>query len=215
MFVISLNYYSLIFVLPIFLIGCVLLWLGQSSVKIKIIVTIAPLILWYPSFLGFMYLNSFLGLKFAQEIEFRIPSDFRGQVTIIFPVACGQPVRKENGREIIDVPKNGLVYYQGFIESGYMNWTYKLQDSVKTSMIYKFKTWNMSDEELNDIKPNTLGVFGGGGWSASSMSEKPQIDYNVRLFVVDKWKGKSFDHYVENQDSIAIIYEKGIRKCNK
>jgi len=219
-FVVSLNPYTLIFVTPVFLIGCLILWLSKSSIKKKVILTIAPIILWYPGFLGFMYLNSYLGPKLAQKVEYRIPNGFKGQVMVIFPVECGQPVREENGREIIDIPEDGIVYYQGNIEAGYINWTYKLQDHDKPAGIYEFKTWNMSEEELKNINPDSLGVFGGGGWSTMSASSddnsnENEISYKVRTLRIDNWKNRE-EHFAEDmKDSLQNIYEQKIRDCKK
>jgi len=78
----------------------------------------------------------------------------------------------------------------------------------------------MSEEELKNIHPDSLGVFGGGGWSttlASSdgYSNKNEISYKVRALIIDNWKNRE-EYFTENmKDSLQNIYEQKIRACKK
>lgn len=214
-FLVSLNPYTLVFVLPVFIFGCAILWLGKSSKPKKILFTIVPILLWYPGFLGFMYLNSYLGPKLAQKIEFRMSNDFKGHVTVVFPVECGQAKRIENNREVIDIPEDGIVYYQGVIESGYINWTYKVQSESEDKTLFEFKTWDMTKEKKNKIKTDSLGVFGGGGWSTGSYAPKPEINYKVRTLIINEWGDRDIGYGENYRDSLQRIYEEKIRECKK
>lgn len=214
-FLVSLNPYTLLFVLPVFIFGCVILWWGKSSLPKKILFTIAPLLLWYPGFLGFMYLNFYLGPKLAQKIEFRMSDDFKGQVTVVFPVECGQAKRIENNREVIDIPEDGIVYYQGIIESGYINWTYKVLSESGDKTLIEFKPWNMSTEEKSEIKPDSIGVFVGGGWSTGSNTPKPEINYKARTLIIDEWGNRDIGYDGNYRDSLQRIFEEKIRECKK
>jgi hypothetical protein len=147
--------------------------------------------LWYPAFIGVIYFTSYLGSQLAQKIEFRISNNFSGQVTVVFPVECGQTKQILNNREILYVPSDGIIYYQGELESGYINWTYKIQEKNWEQAIFEFNSSNMTNEEKDNIDSDSLGVFLSGGYSVNSFSPKPQINYKVRTLRVDKWKIKT------------------------
>ena len=71
-----------------------------------------------------IYLTISIRTALGQKIEFRFNENIRGLVMIVYPVEWGQRVTIENGREIIDVPQDGILYYQGKIDprDGFINW---------------------------------------------------------------------------------------------
>lgn len=67
---------------------------------------------------------------YAQKIEFVIPKDFNGCVSVCFPAPFGQKKIIRNGREVILVPQSGIVFYSGKIEDGYFDWNYRVNGEV-------------------------------------------------------------------------------------
>jgi hypothetical protein len=198
---ISLNPFYLLLAIPLFIIGIVFLWRGSLSIKAKFIISVSPIILWYPFFTGGLLLRKTL----SQKIEFVVEENFRGRVTIIYPVKCGQEVNKKNGVELINVPSNGIVYYNGNIDDGIVNWRYK---TTYNTVLNEFDVYSKKP-----IREDSLGIFLGGGWSSTSY-EPNEISYNVRTFWVDTWASRNYENENNLEDSIKKIYQTKIRNCN-
>lgn len=123
-FIASLNPYILIFTVPVFIIGAILVWISNLRTKVKAFWTFLPILLWYPSFYLFMYLSSVVGTATAQKLDFVFPIDFEGKVIVVENMPCGQPVKTENGREQLFIPENGILLYSGELKAGYVNHKY-------------------------------------------------------------------------------------------
>tara|TARA_R100001369_G_C3287445_1_gene163260 strand:- start:576 stop:875 length:300 start_codon:yes stop_codon:yes gene_type:complete len=87
-FLISFNPYWLIFGVPLFLIGIILLLLSRKSIKSKLIWILTPIILWYPFMQLFFYLMGTIGTATAQKLDLICPTTFEGKAIIISNMPC-------------------------------------------------------------------------------------------------------------------------------
>lgn len=205
------NPFGVLPAIPVYLIGVFLIWYSNTSKKWKLSLTIFPLILWFPLLYLSMHLTPIIGTALAQKLEFRFNEDFRGQVTIVSPVEWGQKVTIENGREIINVPQNGIVYYQGKIDDGFTNWVYVTISALgEVTNLSEFRTWELTDSEKELIKSDSLGVIEGGGWSTTSNKPEPMVDYNLRFLWLNEWDKMNAE--IVDKDSLTKIIESELRK---
>ena len=212
-FILCTTPFGIFFSIPIYIIGLILIWLSDRAKRFKWFWTVLPVIVCFPIFYASMSLRPVIGMSLAQKLEFHFPEEFKGRVTIVYPVEWGQEVYEENGREIINVPEDGIVYYQGAIDAGYANWTFKMiNEEGKGKDLYEFKEWDMNGFEKN-IKEDSLGVFLGGGWNTTSYDPPPSVQYNVRLLWVNEWRKKNISEL--NEDSLQAIIQNTLKERTK
>ena len=153
-FLFATNPFGILPAIPMYVIGVALIWFGHFKALKKTLITILPLILVYPFAL---LLIQIFGVS-PQHIELRFPENFNNQISIIYPIPCGQEVQFEDGREIIYVPKSGIILYQGEIEPYMADWTGVLNPSHS---IHDFKLWHLDfpKSEMHDTPNDSLGIF--------------------------------------------------------
>ena len=76
----AISPYWIIFIIPLFLIGVVILWTTERTIKQKLLWTIAPIVIWIPTVYFFMYTDGKLGKWAAQKFDFVFPDKFRGRL---------------------------------------------------------------------------------------------------------------------------------------
>jgi len=94
----SWNFYLLIFIIPVFLIGVILVWKGRGNWRTNTLWTVIPILLWYPLGLLILSMMSVIGMATTQKLDFIIPSNFRGHIIIVGNMPCGQSKIVKNGR---------------------------------------------------------------------------------------------------------------------
>jgi hypothetical protein len=184
------NPFWIIFALPCFLIGAIGILTSKRRPVEKLLWTILPLLLWFPFMLLFMKVGTAIKKANAQKIQFEIPENFRGVVTICFPASFGQKVEIDEGREVIHVPESGIVFYSGEIQDGYMDWQY----SVDGKTIHKNESFHVA------FSP-------GSGGSVQFGGQNSRMRYCFReLYVTDGTEdiqGDSLEKLHEKRDSIV------------
>ncbi|MBK0404805.1 hypothetical protein I5M27_17570 [Adhaeribacter sp. BT258] len=214
-FAVSLNPYLLIFTIPAFVIGVILLWFEKTKIKIKVAWTLLPIVIWYPAVLLFMFLSATIGTATGQKLDFIFPKDFIGPVVVIDKMNCGQPINKIEGREVLNIPNNGILLYKGTIKSGYVNHRYFRRD--KTGNLIEIKdsgTKTFWEKENKPKQDNEIDVFLRGMGSTVSNLPEP-IDYSwMTLIVSSKDSLPNFDDFGYNKQ-MSQEAESLIRKCKK
>lgn len=155
------NPYLIVFPIPLFLIALIFIWMGKNSILSKMGWTIAPLLLYYPIMLLYFYVADMVGTAIAQKLDFIHPYQFEGQVTIIEDMPCGQPVRKIDGREQLEVPASGILLYQGKLKADYVNHHYYrlTQDGQKGSLSRSTNSDNKpSNPDTQAVEVRLLGT---------------------------------------------------------
>ncbi len=159
-FIASLNPYILIFTIPVFIVGVILIWASNLKLKVKALWTLLPIFLWYPAFFSFMYLSGVIGTATAQKLDFIFQPNFEGKVIIIENMSCGQPVKKENNREQLFIPENGVLLYQGELEDGYVNHRYyRLQSSGRKVELPERASYMFFEDEKQKPDAKVIGAW--------------------------------------------------------
>lgn len=195
-FLSALSPYFLIFTIPIFLIGTTLLWFSKKKTVAKILWTIIPLLLWYPAFFAFVFLSGTVGKATAQKFDFIFQKGFKGNVIVVGDISCGQPIILKNDREQLFIPNNGILLYQGKVETGYVNHRYYYQISDDSLLpLPERANYMYFDSEKNHPPKNIVGVWLGGTMTRTSYEPKPTIEYSSMTLSVD------------SKDSIGLRYD--------
>ena len=192
----AMSPYVLMFTLPIFVIGVVMVWFSKRKTISKILWTILPLLLWYPAFSTFIFLSGTIGTATAQKFDFIFPNGFKGNVILVGNIPCGQAVKVKNGREQLYVPANGILLYQGEVETGYVNHRYFYQISIDSFLpLPERANYMYFDSEKNQPPADVVGVWLGGTASKTSYEPEPTIEYSSLTLSVD------------SKDSIGLRYD--------
>jgi hypothetical protein len=159
----SWNFYLLIFLVPAFLLGVILLWKRGGNRQVNTLWTVLPILIWYPLGLIILSLMSIIGMATTQKLDFIIPSDFRGDIIIVGNMPCGQSKIVKNGREQLLIPSNGILLYKEKLEYGYVNQHYYF--SSKGSMLKEIPerhNYMYFESEKNPPSRDVVGAWLGG-----------------------------------------------------
>ncbi|RNC85801.1 MAG: hypothetical protein ED557_03230 [Balneola sp.] len=184
-FLISINPYLLIFGIPLYIIGIVILLFSNSKLKTKLIWIFAPMILWYPFTHLFFYLLGIIGTATAQKLDLIFPENFEGKVIVVSNMPCGQEIDIIDNREQLLIPENGVLLYKGNLKSGYINNRYfKIANDRNKSEI-PFLANHMFWEDSNN-KPNEsiVGIWLGGGGTKYNPNPNAGINYSFREYLI-------------------------------
>ncbi|MBF8965000.1 hypothetical protein I0P70_17265 [Pontibacter sp. FD36] len=212
-FAVSWNPYWLIFAVPAFLIGVVTLWLSKKKLSAKLGWTFVPIVLWYPGFMLFMYLSMTIGQANAQNLDFIFPKDFKGTAVVISNMPCGAPVKKVSRREVLNIPEDGILLYQGTIEAGYIDHRYfRKNNAGQLNAIKSLENYMFWDDQENPPPTNKVGVFlGGMGSTVSNDPESVKYEW-MSLIVSSKDSLENFNDFGYN-NQMSERAEALVRNC--
>lgn len=131
------SFWLLIFGIPAFLIGTILVLFSNRTTKTKLFATLTPIILYFP--LTYLFLTAY---NYTTPKIFLIPSNYEGTLRIIYEEKCGQHIYKKNGKEVLLFPPNGILILNENFEGGINNEYFlvdKLGKKTKISEILEFK----------------------------------------------------------------------------
>ncbi|MFN8437002.1 MAG: hypothetical protein U0V72_05120 [Cytophagales bacterium] len=194
-FILALNPYFLIFTVPLFLIGVVIVWISEKRTRIKLFWTIIPTAIWYPTMILFFWLSGIIGTATAQKIDFIFKEGFIGQVTIVDKMACGQKKILKNNREQLYIPENGICLYQEELKNGYINHKYYYENIDRGLVEIPERDNSMFwESEKKQPSKNTVGAWLGGTGSKTNNEISPKIEYSfIYLTINSKNKMDSLD----------------------
>jgi hypothetical protein len=208
--------YVLLFTIPAFFLGVVLIWISNRNIRFKILWTTLPIILVYPACLIFMYLYSSYGMATAQKFDFIFPNQFKGAVIIVGNISCGQTIQIKEGREQLFIPSNGIFLYQGEIQTGYVNhkYYYKL-DSNKLKKLPERANYMYFEGEKNPPQKHIIGVWLGGTGSKTSHEFEPPIEYESMTLNVDSKDSIDLHYNFQKNKEFESLTDSLIRDCEK
>jgi hypothetical protein len=211
-----LSPYVLIFTIPLFIIGAVLLWFSKKKILTKALWTVLPLLLWYPVFMTIMYLYGTIGTATAQKFDFIFTNGFKGDVVLVGNISCGQPVQKKDGREQLFIPSNGILLYQGEVKTGYVNhkYYYQLNDGKLQSLPPR-ANYMYFDSQKNQPPTNEVGVWLGGTGSTTNMESEPTIEYSSMTLTVDSKDSINLHYNYQKEKRFQSMTDSLIRDCEK
>ena len=131
------SFYLLVFGIPTFLIGALLIFLSKRTIKTKLLTTLIPLVLYIPCTFLFLYIYNYSSQK-----TILIPKNFNGNLRVVYEENCGVVYEKKEGVKTLTFPDNGILILNEDFDS-HVNYKYYLVDKLgnKTEIpqIFDFK----------------------------------------------------------------------------
>lgn len=116
------SFYLLVFGIPTYLVGGILIFLSNQTIKTKLLTTLIPLALYIPSTFLFMY-----AYNYSTPKTILIPKDFDGTLRVVYEEKCGSNYYKIDGVKTLTFPENGiLILNEDF--NRHINYKYYLVD---------------------------------------------------------------------------------------
>lgn len=177
------SFYLLVFGIPTFFFGAILIFLSNQNIKTKLLSTLIPLILYVPSTFLFLY-----AYNYSTPKTILIPKNFEGNLRVIYEENCGRNYDKTDGIETLTFPDNGILVLNEDFDR-HVNYKYYLVDELgnrtKISQILDFK---------DRIQKRPCVLVGGSGTIGKTIEVNKEYQEE---------KGIIFsDFYVYNRDTI-------------
>ncbi len=177
-----LSYYLLVFGIPTFIFGAILVLISKQPIQSKLLTTLIPIVLYFPLTFLFLYFYNY-----STAITILIPENFEGKLRIIYDENCGSNLEIIDGEKTLIFPENGiLVLNEEFNRQ--INYNYYLVDDQGN------KNEILEILEFKDrIKKRPSVLAGGSGTMYQEIDDKPTDKINRITFS---------DFYIYNKDSL-------------
>lgn len=113
-------YIALFVSIYFFLIGLFILWSSKTKKISKLLWTFAPIIMWFPLMLCWLFVYNSISEMLAQKIDCFVHESFTGTFQIV-ESPCGIDPIIKNGRSQIEIPSNGVYFFNGDLNNSHFN----------------------------------------------------------------------------------------------
>jgi len=179
------SFYLLIFGIPMFILGAVLVFLSNHTIKIKLLTTLIPLILYFP--LTYLFLFAY---NYSTPKTILIPSIYEGTIRIIYEEKCGNNYDEIDGKKTLKFPENGILILNEEFDR-HVNYKYYLIDkSGNKKEIPQVLDYKAKNKILPYILVGGSGTLGPTVHANSTYTEEKNITFS--------------DFYVYNKDTANL-----------
>lgn len=116
------SYYLLVFGIPTFLLGAILVLLSKQTIQTKLLTTLTPLVLYIPCTFLFLYIYNYSTPK-----TILIPKNFEGNLRVVYEENCGRNYDKTDGVKTLTFPDHGILVLNEDFDR-HVNYNYYLVD---------------------------------------------------------------------------------------
>lgn len=113
------SYYFVYFAIPFFLIGSTIVLFSKTTLKKKLLTIFLPIFLWIPSSFIFLYIYGY-----STPETYLIPISLKNGFRVIYDEKCGIEPKMKEGRQVIEIPENGIAILNSKNQSGWNNHNY-------------------------------------------------------------------------------------------
>ncbi|MBK9489571.1 MAG: hypothetical protein IPO07_12855 [Haliscomenobacter sp.] len=137
------SFWLLIFGVPVFIIGTILVLLSKKPTKTKLLTTLLPVIAYLP--LTYLFL---LAYNHTSPKTFLIPAEYQGTIRIVYEEKCGIKMQEENGRQILQFPETGILILNEKFNGGINNEYYLIDKSGNRTKVDESINFKDSTKKL-------------------------------------------------------------------
>jgi hypothetical protein len=193
----------MVFGIPTFLVGAILVFLSKQAIQIKLITTLTPIVFYFPVTFLFLYVYNLSTPK-----TILIPEELSGNLRVVYEEKCGLNYDKTKGVKTLKFPKNGILILNEDFDR-HINYKYYLVDDsgnkTEIKQILDFKS---------RVQKRPCIVVGGSGTirqtieSNSAKHEEKGITYSDFCIYNKDTIDRNDYKYQQKFDSLtaAIVY---------
>lgn len=197
----TISYYLIIFAVPVFIIGAIIVFLSKKKLTTKLITVIIPLILYLPSTYLFITLYGR-----TTPVTFLIPSDYEGQFCVIYGEKSGVNPAYEDGRMVFNIPDNGILIIQPEFESGIINHEYFLVDkNGARNKITSIYSYNERSKHMPTVLLGSSGSMGAGKMPDGSWSSESPLAIKYTEFTIYNKDAAAADNHKTEQLIDSVV----------
>ena len=149
------SFYLLVFGIFVFGIGVLFIWVSKKRVNTKLLATILPIILYLPATYLFL-----LAYNYTSPKTILIPANYEGTIRIVYEQKCGVKLHKENGRQIVQFPKSGILILNEKFDGGINNEYYLVDNNGKRTKVNQIIDFKDRIKQLPSIQVGGAGTLG-------------------------------------------------------
>jgi hypothetical protein len=152
------SFWLLIFGVPIFVAGTILVLFSRVTAKKKLIVTILPIVLYFPTTYLFLF-----AYNYSTPKTFIIPDSYEGPIRIVYNENCGTKYFKKNGNLTLVFPDNGILILNEKFDGGVNNRYFLLSRNGQKKLIKGYVGFEKESKKTPYILIGGSGSFGSSG----------------------------------------------------
>ncbi len=177
------SFYLLVFGIPTFLVGAILIFLSKQNIKTKLLTTLIPLILYVPSTFLFLY-----AYNYSTPKTILIPKNFEGNLRVVYEENCGSNFDKTDGVKTLTFPENGILILKEDFDR-HVNYNYYFVDKLgNRTEIQQILAFSDKVQKRPCVLVGGSGTIGQTIEANSTNQEEKAITYS--------------DFYVYNKDTV-------------
>ena len=201
------SFYLLVFGIPTFLIGAILIFLSKQTIKTKLLTTLIPLVLYIPCTFLFLFIYNYSSQK-----TILIPKNFNGNLRVVYEENCGVVYEKKEGVKTLTFPDNGILILNEDFDN-HVNYKYYLVDKLgnKTEIPQIF-------DSKDRVQKRSCVLVGGSGTigqtvEANSISKEGKEIFYKDFFVYNKYTIDRNDYKSQQRfDSLTTVI---VNQCRR
>lgn len=166
-----------------------------------------------------LFIFSFVGsyLTKPEKELYLIPASFKGRFRIVYGQQCGNSLRYEKGRRVLQIPVDGLLLIRPAFKAGWIDNEYYLVDKAgRRQKIAELLDYQEHIQKGPGIMLSRTGSFSGAMPDGSSSSESPLAIHYSDFQVFNKDTAKVTEQILFRQeekfDSLTIAKVEACRK---
>jgi hypothetical protein len=118
------SFYLLVFGIPTFLVGAILVLLSKQTIQKKLLTTLIPIVLYFPFTFLFLFIYNYSTPK-----TILIPKNFDGNLRVVYEEKCGRNYDKTDGVKTLTFTENGILILSEDFDR-HVNYNYYLVDEL-------------------------------------------------------------------------------------
>ncbi len=177
------NFYLLVFGIPTFLVGAILVFLSKRTIQVKLISTLTPILLYIPLTFLFLYVYNYSTPKIIL-----IPKNFEGNLRVVYEENCGDKYEKTNGVKTLTFPKYGILILKEQFDRHINYKYYFVYDIGRRTEIEQSLDFNRKNQKRPYVFVSGSGIIGQTIEANTTNQEEKGITHS--------------DFYVYNKDSV-------------
>ncbi|WP_394751243.1 DUF6843 domain-containing protein [Spongiimicrobium salis] len=191
--------------LPVAIGGVILILFSKRKLKTKVLWILGSIV----GIIAFWQI--WIKINTVAPETYLIPKDFNGKIKIIYGLECGTKPKIENGRRVLVIPNDGILFVDYEFKSGIIDHEYYLIDkNGKRIKLEPYENYEDGTKNIPGIRFRASGNFPGEMPNGGFSSESPLTVHYSELQVI----GDSTVQYdVKKDQNFDAIVRARIEKC--